>query len=41
MWDSATLKPGEQFSFTFDDAGTFAYFCNIHPSMTATIVVEG
>ena len=41
VWDSATLKPGEQFSFTFDQPGTFTYFCNIHPSMTATIVVEG
>jgi plastocyanin len=41
VWNSATLKPGEQFSFTFDQPGTFNYFCNIHPSMTATIVVEG
>ena len=41
VWNSATLKPGEQFSFTFDQPGTFTYFCKIHPSMTATIVVEG
>lgn len=41
LWDSGTLKPGDQFSFTFEDAGTFAYFCNIHPSMTGMIVVEG
>ena len=41
LWDSATLQPGDQFSFTFDEPGTYTYFCSIHPSMTATIVVEG
>jgi len=41
LWDSATLQPGEQFSFAFDQPGTYTYFCSIHPSMTATIVVEG
>jgi len=40
IWDSATLDPGEQFSFTFDEPGTYTYFCRIHPSMQATIVVE-
>ena len=25
---------------TFDTAGTFVYFCEIHPTMTAQIVVE-
>jgi plastocyanin len=29
------------FTVTFADPGTFTYFCSIHPSMTATIVVEG
>ena len=41
LWDSNTLEPGEQFSFTFEDPGTYTYFCSIHPSMTATITVEG
>ncbi|MBV9227752.1 MAG: cupredoxin family copper-binding protein [Chloroflexi bacterium] len=31
---------GSSFSFTFTKAGTFAYHCNIHPSMTAMIVVK-
>ena len=41
VWDSGTLQPGDSFSFTFDVPGTYPYFCAIHPSMTATIVVEG
>ena len=41
VWDSGTLDPGDEFSFTFDEAGTFTYFCEIHPSMTGSIVVEG
>lgn len=41
VWDSGTLNTGDQFSFTFEEDGTFAYVCEIHPSMTGTIVVEG
>ena len=36
----ANLKAnGGTFSFTFKDAGTFAYLCAVHPEMTGTIVV--
>lgn len=28
------------FSFTFDEAGTYAYFCRVHQSMTGEIVVR-
>ena len=38
-FDSGTVAPGTTFSQTFSTAGTFAYHCNIHPSMTATITV--
>jgi plastocyanin len=41
VWNSGTLQPGDDFTVTFADPGTFTYFCSIHPSMTATIVVEG
>ena len=41
VWDSGTLRQGESFSVTFTEAGTFAYFCSIHPSMTATVTVVG
>jgi len=37
---SETLASGATFSATFAKAGTFAYHCRIHPSMTATIVVQ-
>lgn len=30
---------GESFSYTFATPGTFAYFCEVHPEMRATIVV--
>ena len=39
LWDSGNLSRGGQFSFTFSQVGTFAYFCNIHQSMTATVTV--
>jgi plastocyanin len=36
----AKLKDnGGTYSFTFDAAGTYAYFCQVHPSMTGTITV--
>jgi plastocyanin len=37
--DSGVLDPGRQFSVTV--SGGFDYFCSIHPSMTAKIVVTG
>ena len=37
---SKTLDTDETFSYTFDKAGTYPYFCSIHPHMTATIVVK-
>lgn len=40
-WDSGTLQPGESFSFTFNQAGTYIYHCTIHPNMTGTITVGG
>ena len=42
--DSATLQPGDTYTFTFDegDAGeTYAYQCTIHPQMTASVMVSG
>ena len=26
--------------FTFNEAGTYEYFCSLHPHMTGTIVVQ-
>ena len=40
-FDSNTLEPGQTFSHTFDNAGTFPYHCQIHPTMSGTIQVNG
>jgi plastocyanin len=37
---SQDLQQGQSFSPTFCSAGTFAYVCGIHNSMTGTVVVE-
>ncbi|CAN5525266.1 hypothetical protein BH24GEM3_BH24GEM3_01690 [soil metagenome] len=39
-WDSPLLGSGAVFSRTFDRAGSFAYHCEPHPFMTASVVVE-
>jgi plastocyanin len=39
-FNSNTLPPGQSFSFTFTKAGAFAYHCNIHTTMKATITVQ-
>lgn len=36
---SALLRKGQSFSYTFTTAGTFAYYCQVHPGMTAQVVV--
>lgn len=40
-WDSGVLASGDSFELVFDAPGVFAYHCNIHPSMSATVTVEG
>ncbi|CAN5347535.1 hypothetical protein BH09PSE3_BH09PSE3_05220 [soil metagenome] len=37
---SAALDTNGKFSFTFTKAGDFAYFCSLHPHMTAKITVK-
>jgi plastocyanin len=37
---STALDTDDQFSFTFTDAGTYAYFCSVHPIMTGKIIVK-
>ncbi len=40
-FDSANLPEGASFTQTFEEPGTFTYHCEIHPSMTGTINVQG
>lgn len=40
-FDTGTIEEGKIKSETFKDAGTYSYFCEIHPSMRGTVdVVE-
>ena len=36
---SAALDTEDKFSFTFTKAGTFNYFCSLHPHMVGKVVV--
>ena len=38
-FDSGDIAAGESFSFVFEEAGEFRYFCDIHPTMTGVVVV--
>ena len=40
-FDSGFLMTGDAYERTFPSAGTFAYFCTIHPEMTGTVTVTG
>ena len=37
---SPVLKAGQSFSNTFATAGTYSYFCSIHPQMNGKIIVK-
>jgi plastocyanin len=37
---SPALKTGQRFANTFATAGTYSYFCSIHPRMTGKIIVK-
>lgn len=39
-FDSKTIASGASFSQAFPTAGTYAYHCTIHTSMTATVIVK-
>ncbi len=39
-WATDILDKGESASITFDERGDYDYFCSIHPSMRARIVVR-
>ncbi len=40
LFDSGIVKPGQSWSHTFYNPGTYNYFCTIHPWMEAVIVVN-
>jgi plastocyanin len=38
-WDSPILGENETFNHTFNEVGTFAYTCRLHPYMSGTVTV--
>ena len=40
IFDSSLFMAGTTFEYTFDEAGTFDYFCMVHPWMIGTVNVE-
>jgi len=40
VFKSKVRDTDEKFSYTFDKAGTYPYYCTIHPKMTGKVVVQ-
>ncbi len=40
QFDSGFMVAGDTFSWTFEKAGTYDYFCILHPWMTGSVVVS-
>ena len=40
VFKSKVMDTDEKLSYTFTKAGSYPYFCSIHPKMTGTILVQ-
>ncbi len=40
VFDSGNLSGGATFSYTFDQTGSFEYYCKIHSYMKGEVIVE-
>ena len=40
VFDSSLLMAGLDYSFTFNDAGSYDYFCMVHPWMVGSVTVN-
>jgi plastocyanin len=40
VFKSKVLETDEKFSYTFTKAGTYSYYCTIHPKMTGKVMVQ-
>jgi plastocyanin len=40
VFKSKVMDTDEKFSYTFAKAGTYPYYCTIHPKMTGKVVVQ-
>lgn len=41
VFRSTALDTHDSFTYQFDNAGTFEYFCTLHPEMVGKIIVGG
>ena len=39
-FDSGHINPDDTFSYTFEDSGSFDFFCTLHPWMYGKIIVQ-
>ena len=40
LFDSGYMDPFESYTLTFDETGTYDYFCTLHPWMEGQVIVE-
>src|ERR1700740_1527960 len=40
VFKSKVIDTDEKFSYTFTKAGTYSYYCSVHPKMTGQVVVK-
>jgi len=40
VFKSKVMDTNEKFSYTFTTAGTYSYYCSVHPKMTGQVVVK-
>jgi len=40
VFKSKVRDTDEKFSYTFTKAGTYSYYCSVHPKMTGKVVVQ-
>jgi plastocyanin len=40
VFKSKVMDTDEKFSFKFTKAGTYSYYCSVHPKMTGKVVVQ-
>jgi len=39
-FDSGSIPPGASWTHTFDQAGEYTYYCSVHPTMEAKVIVK-
>jgi plastocyanin len=40
LWDSGILQVGQKFSYVFATAGTYPYWCSLHPQMVGKVIAK-